>query len=148
MKTPQFTLHRVKALDYPQVAELLRSANLPLDGVQENFKTFLEARDSHGRLVGVAGLEVYGKSALLRSVAVAESRRGEGIGSQLVTRAVEEARGLGVARLYLLTDTAEKYFAHFGFKQIGRDTVDASLQQSAEFKGACKETAVAMYCPL
>lgn len=57
-------------------------------------------------VVGVVGLELLGEQALLRSLAVREAYRGQGIGSLLVRMAEDHARALGADRLYLLTNTA------------------------------------------
>ena len=55
--------------DLAEVLELLRGARLPVDGVSEGWPGFVVA-ESAGRIVGVAGLERYGRYGLLRSVAV------------------------------------------------------------------------------
>ena len=46
--------------------------------------------------------------------------------------------------MYLLTTTAERYFARFGFVQIARDDVPGAVQQSVEFREACPASAVVM----
>jgi N-acetylglutamate synthase-like GNAT family acetyltransferase len=55
--------------DIGAVQDLLEQSGLPTAGVEEWLSHFLVA-DSEGEVVGVAGLELYGASALLRSVAV------------------------------------------------------------------------------
>jgi amino-acid N-acetyltransferase len=100
--------------------------------------------EHHGRVVGVAGMEPYGRSALLRSVAVAPEWQGSGIGRTLVDRVLEEARAAGVWEVYLLTTTAEHYFPRLGFACVDREIVPASVQVSAEFTGACPASAVVM----
>ena len=95
-------------------------------------------------MVGVAGMERYGVSGLLRSVAVAPEWRGSGIARTLVDRVLEEGRAAGVLDVYLLTTTAEHYFPRLGFECVGRETVPAAVQASAEFTGACPASAVVM----
>ncbi len=57
---------------------------------------------------------------------------------------MEESKRRGVRRLYLLTETAEKFMQRFGFRRIDKELVDSRLQDSEEFKGACPDTAVTM----
>jgi N-acetylglutamate synthase-like GNAT family acetyltransferase len=95
-------------------------------------------------VVGVAGMERYGDSGLLRSVAVAPDWRRTGIGRTLVERVLEESRAAGVRDVYLLTTTAEHYFPRLGFGCVDRQTVPAAMQASAEFTGACPASAVVM----
>ena len=46
--------------------------------------------------------------------------------------------------MYLLTTTAEDYFPRFGFEVIDRSEADERLKESAEFRGACPDSAVCM----
>lgn len=129
--------------DLPEVLSLLDHARLPTAGVAEGFSHYVVA-ESQGQLVGAAGLEVYGASALLRSVVVEESWRGTGVGRRLIENALDEAKQRGIADVFLLTTTAEHYFPRFGFTCVSRDSAAAELQESAEFQGACPSSAVLM----
>jgi amino-acid N-acetyltransferase len=133
--------------DRAHVEAILRHADLPTDGVAEHFGTFIVA-EAGARVVGVAGVEVHGPDALLRSVAVAPEARGTGLGSALTRRALADARSRGVAVVYLLTTTAESFFPRFGFEPIARSLVPPRVQGSREFQGACPSSAVAMRATL
>lgn len=139
------TLQLVPAMpaDLPAVLELLAASNLPRDGLAEHFDAAVVARDG-AAVVGSAALELYGEAALLRSVAVAEGLRGQGLGRELTTAALELARARGVRRVYLLTTTAETYFPAFGFAPIARAEVEPAVQASVEFAGACPASAAVM----
>ena len=136
-------LAAARSEDWPAVRTLLAQAKLPLDGLDERLEHFVVARDGDA-VVGVAGLEHYGASALLRSVAVDDQWRGTGIGRLLVNRVLDEARALGVVDVYLLTTTAQDYFPKLGFACVRRESLPAALGASAEMRGACPETAVVM----
>jgi amino-acid N-acetyltransferase len=133
------------AADLNGVLALLREARLPRDGAADHFPDgFVVAEDESGAIVGAAGLESYGKSGLLRSVVVRADRRGTGLGQRL-SRAVRDAaaaRGLG--ELYLLTTTAEGFFPRLGFVRVERGALPKELGASAELRGACPASAVAM----
>lgn len=129
--------------DLAEVLGLLGRAGLPPDGVAGHVTGFLVARAA-GRLVGVVGLELYGASALLRSLAVAPEWQGRGLGTTLARRALEAARARGVERVFLLTTTAADFFRRLGFRPVGREEVDPAVRGSAEFAAACCQTAVVM----
>ena len=137
------TLRRASAHDHEAVAALLRRAELPLAGVAACLDSFWVAEDATS-VIGTAGMEHYGDSGLLRSVAVAPEWRSSGIGTTLVERVLEDGRAAGVRDVYLLTTTAEHYFPRLGFTCVGRDTVPGALQESPEFTGACPASAVVM----
>src|SRR5438874_1090569 len=54
------------------------------------------------------------------------------------------AEEAGIDELYLLTTTAENYFPRFGFTPTTRAAVPDVVKASAEFRGACPDTAVVM----
>jgi len=148
LKTPQLAFSNAKPGDLEAVLRLLNSANLTAEGVRENLENFIILPDPNSELIGVAGLEYYGDSALLRSVAVSEPHRGEGIGQTLVERCIVESKRRNVRHLYLLTETAEMFMQRFGFRRLDKGLVDSRLQASEEFKGACPDTAVTMLLEL
>ena len=129
--------------DWPVIAALLESQSLPTAGAQAHLHGFLVAV-LEGEVVAVAGAEVRGDVALLRSVAVKSDLHGRGIGRQVVERLLHEARRRDIATLYLLTETAAEYFARFGFARTARAQAPQALRASAEFNGACPDSATLM----
>ena len=72
--------------------------------------------EEDGSLVGAAALHIVWEDlAELRSVAVAEEAERKGVGTQLVNACIEEAKELGLKRLFCLTYKPE-FFARFGFR--------------------------------
>ena len=136
-------LRTARPADLPRVLGLLGSAKLPTAGVAEAFSHFVVA-ESEGQLVGAAGLEIYGASALLRSVVVEDNWRGTGVGRRLIENALDEAQRRGIDDVFLLTTTAEHYFPRFGFTCVNREMVAPAVQASVEFQGACPSSAVVM----
>ncbi len=85
-------------------------------------------------LVGCVALEVMDEVALLRMLAVAPERRGEGLGYLLVETATEQARNQGVRSLYLVTDGAQGYFGQkLGFVVVDRKEVEPRIATTAEY---------------
>ena|SRR5687768_7421318 len=130
--------------DLAAVRQLLSSAGLPLDGVEDNFDDFIVAEEEERGIAGVIGVEKYGSAALLRSAAVFPDLRGSGIGGRLVRELLDRVSAQGVREIYLLTTTAEEYFPRFGFTRSSRDQVPEPVRASREFQGACPDTAVVL----
>lgn len=129
--------------DLPEVRFLLQRLSLPLDGVDEQVKTMLVARED-GHVVGTAALELYEDGALLRSVAVDPRQQGKRLGHELTEAALRLAAAHSADTVFLLTTTAERFFPKFGFEPIARDDVPASIQASVEFLSACPASAIVM----
>ncbi|HET6229380.1 MAG TPA: arsenic resistance N-acetyltransferase ArsN2 [Longimicrobiaceae bacterium] len=131
--------------DLPDALVLLRAAGLPVAGVEAHFPArFVVARAADGSLAGMAGVEMHGRAALLRSVAVAESARGQGLGVALTRAAIDLARHEGADAVHLLTTTAESFFPRLGFERVERGDLPAALAASEELRGACPASAVPM----
>lgn len=137
-------LRPAEAGDLPRVRELLAGAGLPLDGIEDQFGPAYVVAERDGELVGVEGVERYGDAGLLRSAAVAEQMRGQGLGEALTRERLSWARGQGMRELWLLTTTASEFFPRFGFARAVREEAPAPLQGSPEFREACPASAVAM----
>jgi amino-acid N-acetyltransferase len=136
-------MRRATPHDWPNVVALLLKADLPLAGAEEHLSDFFLA-ERDGILIGTAGLERYGNTALLRSVAVAPTERGQGLGQTLVQQAIAEAAALGLCQVVLLTTTAADFFLHFGFRTIQRTYMPVAAQASIEFQEACPASATVM----
>ena len=133
--------------DLPAILALLQKSGLPQDGLSDHVATTLVAREDHA-IVGSAALELYGTVALLRSVAVADQLRGQGLGQQLTKEALKLAEQHGATLVYLLTETASGFFPRFGFRPIPRSEVAPAIHASTEWTTACPETAQAMVADL
>jgi amino-acid N-acetyltransferase len=129
--------------DLSAVESLLSTSGLPVEGVRDSFSNFIVAED-RGAIAGAIGFEKFGSVALLRSAVVAPDNRGSGVGRRLVEQLLERAGIDGIEDLYLLTTTAENYFPRFGFARTTRSAVPDAVKASAEFHGACPDTAVVM----
>jgi N-acetylglutamate synthase-like GNAT family acetyltransferase len=129
--------------DWDTIAALLHSHRLPLAGAREHLSTFVVARQGE-RIVACAGAEPHGDAVLLRSVAVADSHQGQGLGRRLVGEVLDQARRRQFESVYLLTTTAAGYFRALGFEPVARAQAPHAMAQSAEFTGACPAEAVLM----
>jgi amino-acid N-acetyltransferase len=76
--------------------------------------------EEEGRVLGTSALHIVWEDlAEVRSVAVAEEAGRRGIGSQVVGACLEEARMLGLKRLFCLTYKPD-FFAKFGFVVVDK----------------------------
>jgi amino-acid N-acetyltransferase len=123
---------------------LLASAGLPTEDLSEqHFDTFFYM-GSVDAPTGLVGLELLGDVALLRSLVVASEQRGEGTGSALVDHAEMAARDAGVHSLYLLTTTAEEFFAKRGYRRADRNSAPPAIRATREFAGICPASSAFM----
>lgn len=119
------------------VKALLAAADLPTEDLRaEHFEHFIACgpEDSPSAVVG---LELYGEVALLRSLVVAATARGQGYGTRLVAQAEAYASEQGVKDIYLLTTTAEAFFHRLGYAHCARAEAPAAIRQTAEFSSLC-----------
>jgi N-acetylglutamate synthase-like GNAT family acetyltransferase len=145
---PRIRIRPAVADDVVAARALLDEAGLPPDGLEDQFGEAYAVAEADGCIVGLAGIEIHGRSGLLRSAAVAPPWRGTGIGDALTRDRIAWARAMGLEGIYLLTTTAGAYFPRFGFSPAVRDDAPPAIRASREFADACPETAVCMYLAL
>lgn len=123
---------------------MLAAAGLPAvdlcDGQLEHF--FFAGSD--GAPTGLAGLEIYGADALLRSVVVEERQRGRGLGAALVRHAEAYAVSQGVRSIYLLTTTAESFFERLSYARLDRAAAPPFIRRTREFASLCPASSAFM----
>ncbi len=129
--------------DREAMVELLRASELPVEGLDDCWPEAFIACAGEA-VAGVAALELQEPDAVLRSVAVAASHRGLGVGEALVHRALEAARSRRVRDVYLLTETAAAFFPRFGFRAAPREQAPAAILQSIEYSSLCPASAISM----
>ena len=130
--------------DRDGVEALLRACDLPPDGLDEQFGDAYAVAEEDGRIVGAAGMEVYGQSGLLRSVAVHPELRERGVAERLVRERLAWAERRGLRGIYLLTTSAAAWFPRLGFVPVERDAVPAEVRASLQFAAICPSTATVM----
>jgi amino-acid N-acetyltransferase len=138
------TIELARDSDRAAIEDLLAGAGLPLDGLELALGTAVVARGPEA-IEGCAAVEGYGSFGLLRSVCVAADARGTGMGHRLVEAAEKLAASRGIAELYLLTETAERWFPRLGYVPATRDQVPAALTGSPEFTDACPQSAAVLH---
>jgi amino-acid N-acetyltransferase len=90
----------------------------------ESVQEFRVAQDASGELIGCGALHVmWSDLGEVRTLAVSEQWLGKGIGHALLDRLEEDARELGLDRLFCLTFEVD-FFARHGFEDMGEATVD------------------------
>lgn len=113
----------IEALIEPYVRERILLGKDPVV-LYEAIQQFVVAVENDV-VVGCGALHVmWHDLGEIRTVAVAESRRGSGIGGAIVSELESNARDLGLARLFCLTFETE-FFGARGYQPIGEVAVDS-----------------------
>ena len=118
-------VHAVRQLvdTYAEDRRLLSKATVVLfEDVQE-----FHVVEDDGQVIGCGALHVMWEDlAEVRTLAVAPSHHGRGVGSALLLRLLEAARDLGVSRVFCLTFETE-FFARHGFEVVSDVPVDPAV---------------------
>ena len=136
-------LHTATPQDAERIRILLERAGLPTSDLTSSKPEFIVAYED-GELIGAGALQRFETSALLRSVAVTAGRRGGGLGRLIVEELERLARATHVTQLVLLTQTAQRFFEHQGYRAIERQSVPQAVQASEEFRSLCPTSATCM----
>lgn len=130
--------------DFCAVRDLLADTDLSHEDLSPGAMRDFVGLTAAGGLVAIAGLELFGGDGLLRSVATRPGARGTGLGKKVTSAAEARARRAGVARLWLLTETAEGFFARLGWEKTGRESAPSSIRETTQFRSLCPASATLM----
>ena len=93
----------------------------------ESVQQFTVAEDADGNLIGCGALHVmWDDLGEIRTLIVADEWLHHGVGRAIVDRLEENARALGLRRLFCLTFKVE-FFSARGFEVIGEQVVDPDV---------------------
>lgn len=119
-------VEKAKIQNVPQMHQLInyfadKDEMLPraLSEIYENIRDYFVVRQGE-QVIACAALHViWSDLAEIKSVAVAEDSQQQGIGAQLVTACLEEAKQLGIPTVFCLT-YRPAFFEKFGLSQIDK----------------------------
>ena len=138
------TLHHA---DLVQLEALLQANHLPTQDCAEQAQHYC-ASYKGDELIAAGAIEPVAQHGLLRSVVVREDHRGQGLARRIVLHLLDRARGDGREAIYLLTETAENYFAGLGFEPVARADVPKAVTLTRQFSALCPDSASCMYLRL
>ena len=94
----------------------------PLPEIYDNLRDFF-VYEEDGRVLGVCALHVCWEGlGEIRSLAVSEETSGRGVGRELVEACLNEARSLGIKRVFALTYRTP-FFEKLGFRSIAKESL-------------------------
>jgi len=145
------TIRSARMPDAPAICELInyhaergRMLHRSLEDVYSTMRAFLVA-EADGQTVGCVAVAVtWTDLAEVRSLAVAPQWLGRGVGSALLAAAIDDARRLGVRKLFALTYEKD-FFARRGFEVLDRQTLPEKVWReciACPKRDCCDETAM------
>ncbi len=129
----QFEIRTAIEVDLDELREILSAAGLSTLEILDP-GTFYWVASSGGRLVGTCGLELDGKSGLVRSVAVSDEDRRKGIGEALLVRCIDFAKSHGLERLYLFSKDTGEYFLRLGWRAVSVASAADALRAAPQVR--------------
>ena len=93
----------------------------------ESVQEFLVAEDASGAVIGCGALHVMWEDlGEVRTLAIEESRQGQGIGKMILESLLERASDIGLKRIFCLTFEVD-FFGSFGFLPTDGPIVDHDI---------------------
>ena len=132
--TTEFHVRRARTSDVPKIIDvveplvsrriLLGKERVDLYGAVQEFRV---AESDDGDVVGCGALHVMWEDlGEVRTLAVHDDWLGRGVGHALLSALEEDARALGLSRLFCLTFEVG-FFGRHGFEDMGAETVDPEV---------------------
>lgn len=129
----ELRIERATHDDRDAMAKVLVACGLSAFGILAPGALYWVCRADSG-LVGICGMEVCDRCALLRSVCVLESQRGKSIAERLVGCALLEATRLDLEDVYLFSKDAGGYFERLGWREVPVAEVAARMPRAPQVR--------------
>ena len=114
-------IHKLLSYYADQGLLLPRSLSELYDHLRDHF--VLEEKGTQSSIIGVSALGICWEDlAEIRSLAIAKDEQGRGLGSQLVETCLEEARALGLKKIFTLS-YVPGFFSKLGFKEVEKSVL-------------------------
>lgn len=142
------TIHRL-ITQHAELNRMLFRSHADLYEHLRDFFVAIEPVDGKDTIVGCAALElVWRDLAEIKSLAVENGFHRKGIGKALVAAAVDEARRLGLTRVFALT-REKQFFEQLGFHLVQRESLPHKVWTdcvSCPLQENCDEVAMVTSC--
>jgi amino-acid N-acetyltransferase len=133
----------LRPTDLAQLEALLKGNHLPTEDCAEQAQHYC-ASYAGDELIAAGAIEPVAQCGLLRSVVVREDYRGRGLARRITTHLLNQARDEGRVAIYLLTETAQTYFADLGFVPMARADAPKAVSRTRQFASLCPDSASCM----
>jgi 4-nitrophenyl phosphatase len=130
--------------DLPHIATMLHHGGLPAGAARERLGRTMVA-ETDRKPIATASWEQFDGTGLLRSVAVQPEVRRAGAGTVVVAATLKRMLQDGVRDVYLVTESAERFFAACGFKTIEREDLPEEIKKHPQLVRECPASAPAMH---
>lgn len=126
---PALVIRKAGVMDVPRIQKIINGfadrdemLHRSMNELYEHVRDFTVAEEN-GEVVGCAAIQVvWDDLAELKCVAVAAETQRRGVGKKVISACIEEARTLGLRRVFALTYKPD-YFARYGFRVVDRNTL-------------------------
>ncbi len=122
------------AADVPSLLLFWAQQGLPIDEIWQiaanQYFWFIQQGPS---VIASVGLEVYSEGGVIRSFALAESLRGQGLGGTLLHAVLNAARQRHLPAIFCLAEHNAEWFLRHGFAAIRRQRIPDSILRTGQF---------------
>jgi len=123
------TYHKAKLTDVKDMQELVlpevKSGKILFrsdDEISTNIRSYILAKNG-GKLIGFSALHIHAPDlAEIRSLIVSQDARGKGVGKELVRKNLQEAKEIGVKKVFTLT-YEQRFFEKLSFNEIPKESL-------------------------
>ena len=149
------TIRPARVTDAPAICDLVnyyaergRMLHRSLESVYDALREFHVAAADDGPIAGCIAVDIFWADlAEVKSLAVRKADRGTGLGGRLVRTAIDDARRMGIRRLFSLT-YERAFFERYGFTVIDRDRLPEKVWReciACPKVDACDEIAMVLH---
>lgn len=136
-------VNHIELNDRKALRSLLEIENLCFNDISNVGVYIFEVRLKQ-HIIGYFGYEIFGNTALFRSMVIIPEYRKKGYGILMWNEALKKMRVEKIAIVYLLTNSAAPFFKRLGFEEVARSSAPPDIASTSEFIEFCPSDSVCM----
>ena len=135
-------IKRASNNDIEAISQLLLESGISaVNRVTDSLQHVYLAFTKNNELAGVGAMEKIGSVALLHTLVVRESLRGQGFGYLLMKTLDHAARSEDIDEIYVVSDSLTDYFKRYGYDSVSAGALSSELSASALFQQCAQASA-------
>ena len=127
----------------PRLTQLLAENGLVTEDLESAPAQFWML-EQDAEILAAGGIERAGSERLIRSLVVAENARNSGVGASILLRLEEIVRADTIDRVWILTTTAERFFAGRGYSLSDLRDAPPEIRATEQASSLCGADAILM----
>lgn len=141
-------VRKAEKKDLLKVQRLVARAGLREEGIEKAINDFLVVEDTSENIIGTIGIERYKQHGLFRSLVLESPIWDARLSLEFLQLTLKYAEEQNIETVYLCAKSTNSLFHQLGFREVDKEDVPKSIQNSPHFQKTANQGTKVWGCEL